>query len=279
MRRKTGIIISMLLFIITFAADSAYSESYFPLTRENATRAVGDAYALFEKEFPNPNFDVVIVNAETNNPEHWESLEIKSLEDQVWMLGLGWPIDLDDNKNKDKCECKNKDKCEGKNKDKDKCEPEEPSWVVPRRAINDPDVPIYFIFNTDYCNTMNDQALLGSIIHDIGHLWDWSVRYSTDTAIVFWTPLGYPMREKMNDSYLMATKDAAIIPLYESALWVEANFPPQGDIVFTGTFTPEDIRRLIFRSVDFLLLTIPDEPPEELLGSTLWEAYNYLKTH
>ena len=116
------------------------------------------------------------------------------------------------------------------------------------------------------------------LIHDIGHLHDWSVRYSTDT-ISLQTVLGYSFREKMNDSYILASKEKAIIPLYEYSLWAEQFLPPIGDIIFLATFTPEELKEFVFRPIRLLGFLYPDTPLGQLLGTELYEAYVYLSTH
>lgn len=263
MRKFVCFLSSIVFILFTLIPAASIANMYTPLDMGKAVQVVNDAYQLYTLEVPDPNFQVLLVDAQTNNPnlepDYWQkTYGIECLEPQIWMLSFGWPMEHGQ---------KNGKKWN-----------ENPWWTVPQEVINKPGKTPYFIFNTDLCNTMNDTALAGLVIHDIGHLYDWSVRYSTDT-IDLQTVLGYSFREKMNDSYILASKAKAVIPLYEYSLWAEEFVPPIGDIIFLSTFTPEELKEFVFRPIRLLEFYYPDTPLEQLLGAELYEAYVYLNTH
>lgn len=124
------------------------------------------------------------------------------------------------------------------------------------------------IFNLNWCTLMSDDALMGLVAHDFGHIHDWNTGFCTE-YLDFASLTGYMAREKMNDCFIL-TKEALIVPLYEMSKWIMTYFPPVNDVPIWSGLLPEDIRKFFFRNVDLYIIA-----QEEPLTDNQQAIYDY----
>lgn len=171
-------------------------------------------------------------------------------------------------------------------------------WTVPVSVLNSDTEPLYWIFNSDFLNTGNDQALIGLMNHEFGHLYSQKNGFEQESIDIATDPFGYGNREWMNELFVLSAKGklGAFIPSYALAKWIHGLYPPvayppdplPAGYVVNPYLTsirriPQmkygEIRCLFFERAEQLILRNPDKTLVEILGPTYVETYNYLMSN